>query len=41
MPLGLGSLPRGLRPTAAKYRQKIIDILCKRRIGGVHSSGYG
>jgi hypothetical protein len=30
---------QGSLPITAKYRQKIIDILCKRRIGGVHYSG--
>jgi hypothetical protein len=39
MPLGLGSLSGNSVPITAKYRQKIIDILCKHRIGDLHNSG--
>jgi hypothetical protein len=39
MPFGLGSLSRSSLPITAKYRQKIIDILCKHRISGLHNSG--
>jgi hypothetical protein len=34
-------MPRGSLPIATEYCQKIIDILSKRRNGGVHSSSYG